>query len=142
MLQNKCFSVFLMIVCCVSRWHVGLLKITACRRIKQCDRADLGEYECRPPWLLCRLSQVLCFVRNTKVHKSHRRSFFGRARAAHPRQPLQASSHPLFICEGRLTHPDLLHTTKPGPPSYGGGRTRTHARTSGCRAQKHTSAMI
>lgn len=40
-----------------------------------------------------------------KVHKSHRRSFFGRALASHPRQPLQASSQPLFICEGRLTHP-------------------------------------
>lgn len=60
--------------------------------------------------MLCRLSQALCFVRNAKVHRSHRRSFFGRARASHPRQPLQASSHPLFICEGRLTHPAQLHT--------------------------------
>lgn len=67
------------------------------------------------------------FVRNTKVHKSHRRSFFGRARASHPRMPLQASSHPLFICEGWLTHPALLqHKTETGPESYGGGRTHKH----------------
>lgn len=98
-----------------------------------------GERERLPPWVLCRLSQARwCFVRNAKVHRSHRRSFFGRARASHPRQPLQASSHPLFICEGRLTHPAQLHThtrththghtqQKPGPPSYTeeGGRMHT-----------------
>lgn len=100
-----------------------------------CNRADLWECECLPPWLLCRLSQALRFVRSAKVHKSYRRSFFGRAPASHPRQPLQASSHPLFICEGRLTHPAQLHTyNKPGPRSYGGGRTRTHAHTNGYSA--------
>ena len=121
-----------------------------------CDRADLWECESPPrlPWLLCRLSQALCFVRNAKVHKSHRRSFFGRARASHPRQPLQASSHPLFICEGRLTHPAQLHThthththtTKPGSRSYGGGRTRTHAHTNRYSAivyiQAHMPARV
>lgn len=92
------------------------------------DRADLRERECLSPWLLCRLSQALCFVRNAKVHKSHRRSIFGRARASHPRQPLQASSHPLFICEGRLTHPSQLHTTKTWT-SVLRRRADTHART-------------
>lgn len=79
------------------------------------------------------------FVRNAKVHWSHRSSFFGRARASHPRQPLQASSLPLFICEGRLTHPAQLHahththSQKPGLPSHTeeeGGRLqgRLHSR--------------
>lgn len=30
---------------------------------------------------------------------------------------------------GLLTQPNSTHTTKPGPQSYGGGRTRTHAHT-------------
>lgn len=66
---------------------------------------------------------------STQIPQKER--FFGRAWASHPRQPLQASSHPLFICEGRLTHPARLHTTKPGPRTHEGGRhavVQTHQR--------------
>lgn len=77
--------------------------------------------------------------KSTQIPQKER--FFGRAWASHPRQPLQASSHPLFICEGRLTHPARLHTTKPGPRTHEGGRacSRANTRKSYCRI---TSALM